>query len=589
MLVAKIKDLNKNIDYNVYIINYQNKLSFRVKCIDNEKYYYLSKFETDILFSKLFNYDKKYIGKFEGYNVYIDGANNKHYFKDNKENIEMFYKYNGITALSYLFNRKNDSNDISKSFYIENKNDNSRLILTCIILFFYSAYFGGYIKENTVNSNNVSIGEYISSDLIAVYNYINPMDSNEIVEKINNSNGLNENEKKFLINEELFNDVLNIADRKRSEELREKLSNITKKYYNEKELIENENTSGFYNPLEPNIIHIKNVKNDTNGTLSHEFVHLLQDNNPYYFIREAVAELIVEEYYGEKANSYLEEIQYVKILMEIIGPKPIFECCFKGNTTIFENRIKSLLNEEDAEELLKLFTTKPLNCENKEEVYQKMYYLLSKMYNGNILEDSLINAIRLLPEYVNRGYFNINYIEECNNKDSYVYDTLKVEDAVNCGLIKIECSAVKTDKLTIEEFLLTGGNPRNINYSSLPNYYYKDKYVINSKTNQKYSLQDAIELGFIFDVEFFKQLTLTDLTLEETINYENTKDWCGHIRIIDADSNNVKHFEIPYFLYNKDEGNVPIVNVIIKKKIEPINEKFPEQFEEKNTLINFKR
>ena len=49
------------------------------------------------------------------------------------------------------------------------------------------------------------------------------------------------------------------------------------------------------------------------------------------------------------------------------------------------------------------------------------------------------------------------------------------------------------------------------------------------------------------------------------------------VEAIQADSNTIK-----------DEGNVPLVKMVIKKKIEPINNKFPEQFEEKNIYNNLK-
>ena len=51
----------------------------------------------------------------------------------------------------------------------------------------------------------------------------------------------------------LFSDVLNTINRSRNHILREKLDNVTKVFYTEEELINNVDTDGFYNSLEPNL------------------------------------------------------------------------------------------------------------------------------------------------------------------------------------------------------------------------------------------------------------------------------------------------------------------------------------------------
>lgn len=576
MLVGIIKDLINNVNYYTYVNVYQAKLNYRVKCIDDEKCYYLKNEEIHNLFSKIFNYNKKYFEKTNDFDIFVDDDNNKHYFKNGYENIEMFFNNNGTIALMNVKKKdKKEKNDYPKLFKVSNIKEDISLILICSLIGLNALYLGMNIESRDLSFDS------ITDSITSTYHYYNNIDVNEITDKINTSTGLEVEDKNYLINEELFNDVLSVATRKRNQELREKLTNVTNIYFTEEELKDEKKKTcaGYYNYLEPNLLHLRDEL-QKRGVKSHEFVHLLQDNNQYYFIREAVAELITEEYYGEKTNTYLEEIKYVKILMEIIGPKPVFECCFKGDTLSFENKIKEFLNEEDAKTLLDLFSVAPAYHANMDEVYYKIYNLLNKMKNRNLEEDFIIKTIIEHPEYVKRGYFNKKYIEKCSEQLSIVFEEIRVEEAVKENVIEVECSLVKLDKLSLEEFLLSGGDTRNISYSSIEDYTYRDKYVINIETKEKYSLKEAIEKGYIYDVEFFKSTVIPNVTLEDAIKYENTNDYKGHIRIKNVNSDKIRHFNIPRFVYKGKEGSVPIVGVYIEKNIEPISEKFPEQFNE---------
>lgn len=586
MLIGILNDLNKNTIYNIYLNNHQGKLIFNVKCIDDEKYYYLNQTEVQNLFSKLFKYEKMYIGKNEEFDIYLDDANNKHYFKNGYENIEEFFKNNGTFALMYKSKKeKKDNYNMPKLFNIRSVKEDLSLVLICSLIGLSSFYLGANIAK-FLEINNVNLGT-IASEVVSTYHYYNDLDMHEIKNKINNTSGLTEEEKEYLTNEELFIDILNTVDKKRNEELREKLNNIKLVYFTEEELADEkkDNIAGYYNSLTPNYLHIRN-KDIEKDTKSHEFVHLLQDNNKYHFIREAVAEMVTEEYYGEKANTYLSEIKYVKILMEIIGPKPIFECCFKGDTSSFENAIKSNLNEQDASELLELFTTNPVYCENITEVYNKIASFLSKMYctkySKNTIEDPIIRGLSLATENINRGYFNKKYIEECSYKKSYVYDTIRVDEAVKDGIFDVECFATKIKKITLEEFLNNGGDENDISYGSLSNYIYKDKHIVNSKTNEKFTMKEAIEKGLIFNVDYLEKTIIPNITLEETIKYENTDEYYGDIMIIKENDDNIRSSGCVYFIYNGNEGKIPFIDICLKKELEPISEKFPEQFEDTN-------
>lgn len=577
MLVGIIKDLINNVNYYTYVNVYQGKLNYIVKCVDSDKYYYLNNKEIKVLFSKIFNYNKKYLEKTNDLDVFIDDDNNKHYFKNGYENLEMFFNNNGTIALMNL-NKKDNKEKIEypKLFKVSNIKEDISLILICTLIGLNTFCLGASLKNTDLSFDN------ITKTITAPYHYYNNIDVNEMTDKINASTGLEEEDKDYLINEDLFNDILATTNRTRNQELREKINNVTKAYFTVKELKDEnkKNWAGFYNPLQPNIVHVRDSQ-QTKAVTAHEFIHLLQDNNQYHFIREAATELMTEEYYGENTNSYLEEIKYLKILMEIIGPKPIFDLCFKGNTINFENKIKELLNEEDTNELLNLFCVMPSNHENINEVYKKIYDLLEKMYNKELKKDPLINTILTHPDYIKRGYFNKKYIEKCSEQPSYLYNNIKISDAIKENLIEVECSLTKIEKYTLEEFLLKGGDPINIYYSALPNYVYKNKHVVNTKTQEKYELKEAIDKGLIYDVTYMGIKVISDVTLEETIKYENTNEFKGHILIRDADSSRIKQIvDSPRFITDEKNNKIPMVEMYLLENIEPINKKFPDQFNE---------
>ena len=586
MLVATIKDLNKSINYNVYANLFNNKIDLSVKYIDDEKYMYLNKEEIIDLFKNIFDYNKKYITNHNDYDLYLDENGNKHYFKNGKENIELFFKNNGTNALMYNEEENTLDKNVPKSFYIKNTLKDMAILITTGIIGINCLTIALHIDE--YNKSDLTFNEYVSKEILKTYNYVDTLEVEEIKNKINDSNGLSEEEKEILINEEFFDDVLNTINRSRNHILREKLDNVTKVFYTEEELINNVDTGGFYNSLEPNLLHIKNEKNDTKGILIHEFIHLIQDDNPYYFVREAVSEIVKEEYYGERNTSYLEEVKYIKVLMEIIGPKPIFECCFKGDTTNFENAIVSKLNTKDSIEMLSLLRTAPFYCKNKNELYSRIESLLEKMYKGNLTYDNIINTFLEQPTYINRGYFSKSYIEKCDSKPSYLYTNMKISDALDEGLIGIECYAYKIDEIPLDEFL-NSIDEYHIDYSSLPYYSYEhvNKTVVNFKTNKHYTLKEAIELGYIYDVKFYKTIAIDDVNIDNVGYYKNNKNTNAGITIFHK--NNVIDHKLPTFEKNENGEYIPYVELYLKRQLEPIYEKFPEQFEEKNIFTNFKK
>ena len=94
-------------------------------------------------------------------------------------------------------------------------------------------------------------------------------------------------------------------------------------------------TLGYYNKLEPNIIHVKDYADYS--TIYHEFAHLLQADSEYNYIQEACGEIIAHEYYGREIDSYIEEVKRIQVLMEIIGSEAIWAINFSGDDSKFDD------------------------------------------------------------------------------------------------------------------------------------------------------------------------------------------------------------------------------------------------------------
>ena len=499
MLIGILDEYKKNIlkKYYIFLKLINNTYNLMVRCYDEDKCYYIDKNEFMKIINNIINCKKEYLKKYNDYDVYLDEYNYKHYYINGLEDYRMFFNNNGCDAL--LYNDQKDINNIIKRFTFNNKNDDYKIHLSCYLVIFSVCF---------LLSSNISLKhEKYLNDIKYIY-YSNFTDYNisdinveELINYIHESEYLSDKQKKALINYDLLEDILKVTNDREKYMLTQKLNNISLNYFTPKELEEKKKKDilGYYNVLKPNILHVKDIETENSKpcVLTHEFCHLLQ-NGKYVYIKEACAEIINQEYYNYDNTAYLEEVKIVKILMEIIGPRPVFNCCFSGNTNEFENAIKEYLNKKDAEKLLSLFTKTAYDF--SDEINNEIYELLDKMYynkyNNSFTDDYLIMQIKNdNSKTLNRNYFNYRRIlKQDTNIETRFEKNILLTDALKKGLIRIdECSIYYPETKSSEKITFDYALSK---YNELRK---KDKFIMIRYTDL--STYDSDYVTFNYDTE----------------------------------------------------------------------------------------
>ena len=300
-------------------------------------------------------------------------------------------------------------------------NNNILLIIKFIcVIYLYSMIINKFNEDDDI-FNTISMEDIEESD---------------IKNMIYSSNNLTNEEKDYLYNEALFNDILPYINDN---------NKLKKDYYQKFSQLDiigfdsnNDDIYGYYNPQNNNIIYVSNynenkLNNQVNGTfykdtIAHEFIHLCQNNYlKYNFISEACAEIMSNEYFDESVvNTYFDEVIIVKKLMEIIGPSPIFKYVITGDFSDIDNILNKNLTKEEYEKLLTLLQLDMNNYEFSKEKKEKLEDLISKLYyniyHDGIKNDKIINLIDKNTYDNNiklvRYYFNNEKIKY----NSYYYD-----------------------------------------------------------------------------------------------------------------------------------------------------------------------
>ena len=394
----------------IHIKENNGKINF-IKVSDNVSY--LTKEEALNLLNEVFSTkDLRYIESNNEYDIYLDSANNKRYFKNGIEDFKMFYENNGQSSV--LYSKKIVIN-IQKKFTIITA---LGLSLTMLLS---SKSIALFLIENTSYEQKVAIEEVLNDIKVTTANITNKyeyLNSSEQMEQyISEATNMQDFDKKCLNNEDYFNFILSIVDEKsKIYDLPDRFTDINVRYFNDETNESREWATGYYvqgtNTLNVKEDYIDNLK-IYEDILDHEFIHLTQTGLGYVYIKEALAEILSTEFYGTDINAYLTIVKNVKLLTEAIGPDAVLNAVFSHDTSKFENAIREHLNEEDAKRLLELLSSSDMYTDKEKEVSNEVKSLIMKLiynkYNGDNIE---IDTINLLYTDPNRIYFN-------NNKEEY--------------------------------------------------------------------------------------------------------------------------------------------------------------------------
>ena len=120
MIILKI--LGKTGIYNFYSDN----KSFYVTHTNKERIRTLKKDEICRLMDNIFSSEMRYSHDENGYQIYLDAANNKRYFKNGKEDLIKFLYNNGTTSICFSIekdNQNNQNNNTGKRYLLKTKNN----------------------------------------------------------------------------------------------------------------------------------------------------------------------------------------------------------------------------------------------------------------------------------------------------------------------------------------------------------------------------------------------------------------------------------------------------------------------------------
>ena len=260
----------------------------------------------------------------------------------------------------------------------------------------------------------------------------------DVEEKINSSINLNDEEKEYLCNDKYFEDILPYINKSIISRtyLNNNIDNIRIKSYG-KEDMEYETADGYYTNVDPQTLYVRDYEGikTRKDTVSHELMHLCQVPLEKNIIKEACAEIISYEYFGDtEMNAYSREVILVKTLMEIIGPGPVWYYNFTGDFSQIEDAVRPYLSFEDYEIFLKM-TGFEEDESAKSKLYMKLSGVMEKLYKNKYGEDicknEIIDAIRH-NKPVCRYYFNEEHINEEEsyymNRELQTIDTRKAYD-----------------------------------------------------------------------------------------------------------------------------------------------------------------
>lgn len=550
MLIAIIENKDKTYEY-LYEVN--NKLiSYHIDKhgFSNSNLDYLN----SVFLQLKYNLNCKFLTNFREYKVYYDKEMDlKHFLLNGKENYEMLFRYNGLDA--FLYHEKNKKINMTKKFIGFGM---SIIIALSGLQFLESKNF------NIKTDPDIYITHSIS-DVIGLYSK-EPINYLDAIDSIKSSNFPDE-VKDIISNESFLKLVFSYYKGSALEyTARLKFENLSLKPFEEGQYFENrQEVNGYYSPLNVNVIYSKNTSEFYNQVIVHEFIHLLQaENYKYLYLVEASAELITSELLNISPTTYLPAIENLKLLINIIGPEPVYELIFAGDDTNLSNILKNNLSIQDYIKLTQYLKKDGFTINSELdfqiEIQQILYKLYEKMYDKNIEEDKdiLCNLTDLTLDIglVNdeRRFFIFDKEDE---EISVICD--KPEILANKGIIDKKVRYRKIDKLNSNdikdyndiELIENYNNEEYIQgkvflngnkgfYMHLENPIKKDEYKVQNFINlpsKKYSIKDAISKGYVSAYKVYYSNIKTDDINEECYYYvpkddkTNFEDSCWNFKV----------------------------------------------------------
>ena len=364
---------------NTYYVTHTN--TERIRTLDKE--------EIQGLLNYVFSSEMTYSHDENDYQIYIDEMNNKRYFRNGKEDFIKFIYNNGISAVYASSNKKVMTYDkVGKMITLKIKKD----IITMLLIVTETA---------SMFTGSLALSEFMK------YDPYTPVQASELMDLIEKTSNLPEEQKEYFENDAFIRDMIRLAGYTRSQELRQKLNHFGIIYFDIFEL-NNPNyddIGGYYELLfTGNKIHLRSEEY-FDWAAAHEYVHLYQCNTQYNYIIEPCAEIMAHEYFErDQGYSYPEDVRNLALLMEVIGPKPILECCFADIDTSLENAIGEYLDEKDKNELLKELRVRTKNAD-KEKIRLYIKKMIKRKREMNPELKYLNNYLNGEERLYNRGYY----------------------------------------------------------------------------------------------------------------------------------------------------------------------------------------
>jgi hypothetical protein len=323
------------------------------------------------------------------YLVILDNKTNyKHYFRNGKEDYEMFFLNNGEDATVYLGDGKNKKANIKEFFTDIGKT----VIPIASIYAIASLVLGGYFfVEMNLNKRDITLQEM--HDLIY------------------SSKNLSEEEKDYLYNEDLFNYVLPYVNK--SEWVKYLYRNVKYKnfdieYYDQKKY---PNYGGYYGLF--NKIYVSKTSPDS---ISHEACHVLQTGNlDYRLLTECVNELMAGEFYGKDVYWDDTGIILTRKLLETVGVDALMTYNIDGDDKLIREKISPYLDNKECNRFLYCMKEKVAKATGDNlDVHETNNALREEL---TVLVDKLAGKMGITFneedfEYGSKKYFNKKEVKE---------------------------------------------------------------------------------------------------------------------------------------------------------------------------------